>query len=940
MKKSEWQGKLIHVFYALLIAVSITTLSFFNLFFLVDEWAYDIFERLTLKLQTRTKVLLVEVPPETSVKDEQIWLKLLTILKQKKAKQVIFTFLPKGDSDRFYCQAHQNSHVFFARSLQYADQNFSHQKVFKKETVWLEPLPKLPKHCDIQFGVVTIPPQTHGIHRQQYTAFEIKGQSYPALEVVAAQHFLAKNSPLLPTQIPLSFPIKGKDDGDNREEMGEGWGLREIYFDKKLILYRIHFSEFDRIPKLKLKRILAGGLVNDLVEQRSVIIGFARLDNSPGLHTPLTLSHNLMISMPEYHALALNTLLSQQPIIRLNLMQTFLLLLVLMMIASFIYQRLSLRRFWQVTLIFGSLYLVIAWLLYENAHFWVPLFEIILAQILLYWIYFKNKVYKTEDALCNTLIANSQRLEHQLDSRSLVSDDYWAQLVVMLHDILALNRLIILEWQPGLKRLTSVKALHCSLSDLKKHHYQQQPYSIARHNRSALHLKKALLKPIETAEEQFLVPLFFGEELQGFWILTVESTQWHNVDDLTQHFPDFANQLGELLYRRQQWQCRLRSTQTLFNRYLPFDNGNKVLEQSMIALEHRLNLLENILDNLETATILYNLFGMALKVNQRMKTLSQTFGFSPYQTTAIEFLAQIAHLDRDMAQHYFYHILFHQEKIVQQVKLSASDESLSVPQSVHFFLLNMQLFSYQDEVGSTASKQGILCQLVDVTPMKLHSTVKEQLAERLMAQYRHQMQLLLTTSQSNGEVFHEKAQDFARIPAELTEQMKMLDEVEAQLNRQIDVTSTTKVEIYPINAKQPLFDAMANLVSAATKPPVKFHYDLPERVNLVFASPKELTSVITTVLSLLIEDAVPNSQIIIQMLESENKVTYQFQNQGFGMPDARFQHYLFSHDAEVSGKFKDIRHIIKLIKIWKGTLTAFSEVGHGISVELSLKSFI
>ncbi|EDN69506.1 membrane protein [Beggiatoa sp. PS] len=889
--------------------------------------------------------------------------------------------MPKGISSDFYCQAHQNGHVFFARSLQHEAKNVSHRHFFKKETAWLEPLPKLPDHCDIQFGIVAMPPQTHGIYRQQYTAFEIKGQTYPALEVLAAQHFLAKN-PLLPLTsmwdfLNPSLPFFTKRGNVEKEKLGEAknpilppftngegifekgklaeippfpssqssslWkGLREslgverISFHRKDTLYRIHFSQFDRIPKLKLKRILAGGLINDLVEQRSVIVGLTRLSNVPGLHTPLTLSHNLMISTSEYHALALNTLLSQQPITRLNLIQTFLLLLVLMIMASLIYQRLSFRYFWLVTLIFSGLHLVIAWLLYEYAHFWVPLFEIIMAQILWYWIYFKNKVYKTETALCDTLITNSQRLENKLDSRYFMSPDYWAQLVVMLHDILALNRLIILEWQSELKYIHEVKALNCCLNDIKKRRYQQQPYTIARRNRSAFHLKKALLKPIETAEEQFLVPLFFGDELQGFWILTIESRMRHDFNDFTNSLSDFANQLGELLYHRQQWQCRINSSQQIFNR-LPFDNGNKLLEQSMMALEHRLTLLENILDHLETATILYNLFGMTIKVNQRMKTLSQTFGLTPYQTTAVEFLAKIALLDRETAQHYFYHILFHQEKIVQQVKLSASDELLLVPQSERFFLLNMQLFSYQDGVDGKVSKQGILCQLVDVTQIKLHSTLKEQLAERLIVQCRQQMQSFLTTSQSNTGVDNEKSQGLAGL---LMDKMKMLDEVETQLNKQIDVTSTTKVEIYPINAKQSLFDAMANLMIVATKPPVKFHYDLPETINLVFASPKELVSVITTLLSLLIEDAVPNSQILTQMVEQDNQISYRFHNQGFGMPDVRFQHYLFSHNAEVSGKFKDIRHAIKLVKIWKGTLTASSEVGRGISFELRLRSFI
>ncbi|RKZ63808.1 MAG: hypothetical protein DRR08_02500 [Candidatus Parabeggiatoa sp. nov. 2] len=909
MWKSEWQEKLTGVFYALVIAVGVTVLSFFEVIALLDEWAYDIFERLTLNPQAQTKVLLVEAPPETGEKGDKTWLKLLDILELKNAKQVVFTFMPERVSRTFYCRAKQYGNVFFARTL---------QRDPVDGTTKLNSLPKNASACEINVGVVDIPPHTHGIHRQQYTGFQIDGQTYPALEVLAAQHFLGTPEFKAERSGALSYLL----------------GTPESFAK-----FRVHFGGvLDELPKLKLERILAGGLVSELVEQRSVLIGFARPNEVPGLHTPLAMMHDVMISISEYHALALDTLLTDGRITTLNIKVEFVLLLVLLVMSFFIYQWVSINRSLRVTFFMVCAYTVSAWGVYHYAHLWLPLVEMIIAQGLLYWFDFKHKVVKADTALREMLVDSSFKLEDRINSEFFATDEYWSQVVVMLHDTLALNRLIILQWKHGSNHAKEIKALHCSLADIDKQqrHYNRKPYSTA--VRKAIHLNQALLKSTDLAEEQYLVPLFFGGEVQGFWVLAVEPTKRHNFFE--ERLTDFANPLGESVYHRQQWLLRTQADKSRLMRYFKFESGDlpyRALDKSITALEQRLSVLENIMDDLETPTILYDVFGTALQINQSMKDMSQTFGLTPHKMSALGFLVEISQMEMETARQYVRHILFEQGNIVQQVTLTKPIERV--------FILNMQLFYYHDTVEGRElkRKQGILCQLVDVTKMKLQSTLKEQVAERLIFQFRNDMQSILTaskllTSEQANEA--QKRMVAGVLQGKVDNHLKILNEVEEQLNVQMDVTKTTTVETYPVDAKQPVFEAMESLAEAAVERQVKLQSDLPALVSLVFAAPNELASVIASMLALLIDDAIENTEISIDMEERDNWMTYTLKNSGFGIPNERLQQYLFSQEIEVSDKFKGIRRAIDVVKIWEGTLKGESQVGTGMSFELRLRGFI
>jgi CHASE2 domain-containing sensor protein/signal transduction histidine kinase len=900
MRKTEWLRKLSGIFYAMLIAGGVTVLSFFEAFTLLDEWVNDVFERLTLT-QTARQVVLVHAPADSQTDGNQTWLPLLDKLEEKQPKQVVFTFMPKQVSAEFYCQAHRYGNVFFARSVQRDGR--------KKE---LEPLPTVPANCPIQFGLVDIPPHTHGIHRQQTAVFRINNQSYSALEIIAAEHFFGKKLLEPDTQ---HQQVWLQQNGQYRVQFGHG---------------------LDDFPQIQLDRILKGGLVTELIKDRSVIIGLTTPSRVPGLHTPLSMTHEIMISMSEYQALALNTLLTDAHIILLNIKIEWLVLFILMLVNLWIYQTLTIYQTLRATLIVMGCYVVLAWLFYHYAQIFLPLVEMIVAQSLLYLFDFQYKSMTSDRALRETLVDSSFKIGDRVNSESFASDEYWSQLVVMSHEILNLSRTIILEWPPNKKRVKEIKALHCTIADIAQRSCYKKPYSTAQQKKGMLHLKQALLESNEIEEEQYLVPLWFGEEVQGFWVLAIETGKPPLRFEVG--VKDLALQMGESLYHRQQWLLR-HLHQNALTRYFRVEQGellHKALDKSITALEHRLIVLENIMDDLETPTILYDVFGTAIQVNKSMKALSHTFGLTPEKMSLLGFLMEISQIDMETAKNYFRHLMLEQGKIVRQVKLSGAIE--------RFLVLNMQLFYYQDDIDGieTNIKKGILCQLVDVTKIKLRSTLKEQVAERLIYQFRNDMQSILMASKllTNDKAGEAEKQMVGKILNDkVNNHVNILAEVEEQLKVDLD-TADTDSGVYPIDPKAPVFEAMESLAERAVDKQLKLHQELPALVSLVFAAPNGLTTVISHLLSLLIDDAEPNTQMTIGMEEREGWLTYTFKNTGFGIPNERLQQYLFDTNANVSTQFEAVRQAIELITAWQGTLTAESEVGQGISFQLRLKSFI
>jgi hypothetical protein len=77
----------------------------------------------------------------------------------------------------------------------------------------------------------------------------------------------------------------------------------------------------------------------------------------------------------------------------------------------------------------------------------------------------------------------------------------------------------------------------------------------------------------------------------------------------------------------------------------------------------------------------------------------------------------------------------------------------------------------------------------------------------------------------------------------------------------------------------------------------------------------------------------------IQVREDTSWVTFSFENRGFGMPNDRFQTWLFSDENGGSDAARKLRTAVRWVRDWGGAVEAESGVGSGTRIQLRLQRF-
>ena len=103
---------------------------------------------------------------------------------------------------------------------------------------------------------------------------------------------------------------------------------------------------------------------------------------------------------------------------------------------------------------------------------------------------------------------------------------------------------------------------------------------------------------------------------------------------------------------------------------------------------------------------------------------------------------------------------------------------------------------------------------------------------------------------------------------------------------------------------------------------------------------EELDRLMQLLLDALLDDAAENTVIEIGVEERDDTVRYRLRNDGFGIPNERFQAYLFGGKNVVADEFKALHDAISCVDEWEGSIAANSEVGSGMAFDIELKAVI
>jgi len=417
-----------------------------------------------------------------------------------------------------------------------------------------------------------MPPSStaYGIHRDYQAAVTLGSQSLPHVTLLAA-----------------------------RERTGKQYNPPNPF--------RVDFiGQHRSLPKISLSRIVSEDIIQELIKDKTVLVGFTPPFPFKGYSTPVTPDSSSMSPL-EFHGLALQTLLNHTELRFPRPWETLACLLVVTGLSLIIHQ--TSGAFIHLTM--GSILFIVtplaSWLLLVFTKNWFPVVEVLLPfALFLLFISARDRLLRNRLALQILLDQSLKRQEKIMPKSFFRSEDYWPLVVNMIKQTLNLKRSIFLETVEGDHRVREVIALNMSLDDIqeRRRDFQRTPYKTAIEKNTAIPVD-SYFKSLKGGEQPYLVPLIFFGQIQGFWAFSIDAETETQTPELLNIANILAREIGEMLFRRKQWveegrwrDSPLRKFLNMEKHHEPYHEINRITA----FLVRRLSVLESVFNALETGT--------------------------------------------------------------------------------------------------------------------------------------------------------------------------------------------------------------------------------------------------------------------------------------------------------------------------------------------------
>jgi hypothetical protein len=691
------------------------------------------------------------------------------------------------------------------------------------------------------------------------------------------------------------------------------------------------------LPTLSFDRLLAGDVIEELIAGRSIIIGPPLPPSAAGVYTPATIGTSPMSGL-EFHGHVLDCLLGNRLITVLPAWLTLPLLLAISLICGFIYQWFNIRESAWFTVLALVVYLALGWLSLWLLNSWIPVVEFAMAQCVMFFWVSHEKSAHMEQEMRSMLAEMSLRLRKiALPPRFYDSPQHWEQLVAMVDQTLSLTRLIFLERIEGDHRVREIQALRCSLDsiDERRRDYERTPYSTAIVAGGPIRIDRTFLEKSELeTEDQYLAPLIYAGEILGFWAFGVDMAKIQSRLQMESMAKDFCYQIAELIYHRRHWLNKGAEETRILSQYLRLQGGeviNRDVHQALELMERRLTVHQCVFDGLETATVLYDLFGRVMQINHNFEQLMSKADIPAFDFTALDLMSTLLGFERGNCQTLLRQVIMERRNLVVPIHLKALHDRP--------FLLRMRALKHDDTATLTTMEStpfellGVLFELNDVSPIHRLFGHKEKLYRDL----RQRIAMLLEDSiqQSVNTSASEQLLATKRTTTHMNDEWRMLMDATAFLTKEI---GSMPLQPYPIDGRRPILETVEEIKGQAEISDIRIVADLPEHLSLVLAEPEQLHEITASVLNTLVDDATEDSTIHITVDEQDGWIRYLYHNEGFGMPNDRFQDFLF-HDVSVTEGYTQLRTALHRVQSWGGIVKATSELGVGMNIEIKLRAF-
>lgn len=651
------------------VIILLSILHFFSVFTRCNHFINDSFMRYPIIPTQSEKLALIEIKVDDKnklPKGDEIWLKLLNNLLAENPQQIVFNFLPSEVSENFYKRAIQSKKVIFGQRL-----------FIKTDSIYtiLHSLPKQVSRNKVDFGLIAEINQD-GIYRSQNRLIKIDDIEFPSLEFAAAKQIFGKNASSLKNE------------------------------------YLINFSGgIERFVSIPLHSALATGVAKEYVENKTVFIVAPDLENVSHFFTPISESAG-QLSAVHFHALALDTLLSNRELHPLSKSEIYGLITIITLSCLFIYHWFSLRISIFIAVNLSLLVIFISWILLQQFFVLLPITEILLIQWLTIWIINRHRFIQKQHLLEKSLFDLSLKLQEKIFSVNFHKiDNPWEQLISMLNQTLHLQRLIFLERPETGQWVKEVKCFNCELDDIneRRRDYQRPPYTTAIEQNKPILVSMPYFKSDDKPELNYLAPLIFDNRLLGFWAFTIEPEKVFSEEIFIAVTKMYMLKIAETLYYYRVWKKRIQTENNKLSHYFQLQvnqNSYQMLNKSIDLLERRISKLYRVFDDFSYGSVLYDLFGQVILVNYPMETLSQSAKIAVHEITLLEFFMKLTGLNEITAQQIL------QEMIYSQESFSFPTTCFTHQGSYTLYIKSLSLHKFTDDETTKTETRLILCELI------------------------------------------------------------------------------------------------------------------------------------------------------------------------------------------------------------------------------------
>lgn len=693
------------------------------------------------------------------------------------------------------------------------------------------------------------------------------------------------------------------------------------------------------LPRISIEDALKGNIVPELVAGRSILIGLKGGNEQVGINFPGGSKFD-MASANEYHAFALNTLLNNIEILHVSSWQKLAVLAVFALLFFFAYQSTPVKYMLGLSLVLGLTYGTLCWIFLGFFNIWLPLTEIIAMHIATLAIVLHHKAQIESKKLESMLVETSVKLIDKLLPNSVhTSQEFWAHIIMMVEQMLSLNRVIFLERIPGDNRIKEIISLHCDVNDIdeRRRDYERTPYSASLQQNAALEIKQYLRTINEIDERQFMLPLVLRGEVLGFWAFGILSEKLATNNSILLHAESLSEHISLLLYQRKIHQEHEVSEKMKWGRYLADRQFTALTDiQNVIKLqEKRLTSLEHLFTGLTTAAIFYDLFGRVVLINAQMNTLLQTINLNPYTMTGIDLIVALTNVDRDSARNHIQQSVFGKRDISKLISIGKE-----FPRQYQLSLRAISENRFPEATtGEPLLSDGFLIELVDISGINNSLARTLQLVERLRYHLNNDITALASASsqlKSPNLSLSNKDAALCTIDAKTKSASEMLKKSLGYLSENYFLKTN---KCYPINVLESLRKAVEHCQKIAAKRNIIIETQTPDFISFAIATQPQIYNAFRTILKYLLDDTIENDRVEVSVTERDNFIQITLEGYGMGIPQDRMDEFLFGKGEVTSTSFKHLRETLRYVKQWGGNLQVISQVGMGTHFSLTLEAF-